>query len=570
MDSKKSYAELLYLLLSGCDNTDIPEAEHQKYVTTNSRAYDDLFNWKLLAVTGLKSACWNSVENMNENVAMNQSNLYSYLLDYECQLWCNNERNIYPPTIPDKELANMMSCCGESLQTKSESFSSLLEAASTFLDDSALPLGANPPEWNRYITWIPMFSKSSHLERKDTACQSEGLADSLVYSTLSKVHSGEICGSASSTQTAVSHAVIPHNPSAKVHQENTGDSNSFLTGFDLLKKRKVMGNPEAIRALQETENSKGDNVKGTFRSKPSSNFTSLKPEEPKSSTGQNVMRDDSMQAYKEILEGEIREEILASVLSMRLSPSQLTVENDIAGLAKVKKLMRDKLINPILRPELHVGLHQAPKGILLFGPPGTGKTTLAKWMATASGATFFEVTPSSIISKYHGETETLIRTLFKVAEVHSPSIIFIDEIDSLLGKRRDKEDDSTIRMKNQLLQMMDGVSSDSNKMVVLIGATNRPDMLDEAALRRLSKRVLIPLPDLEARQQQIRSICTKSAEYSYDETIEKYDGIENVPSRGSFRPISFHDFVNAFSEVHPSSNISSLDFQDWALQFGTL
>lgn len=86
-------------------------------------------------------------------------------------------------------------------------------------------------------------------------------------------------------------------------------------------------------------------------------------------------------------------------------------------------------------------------------------------MATASVARFFEVTPSSLISKFYGETETLIKTLFKVAELQSPSILFIDEIDSLLTKRRDKEDDTTIRMKNQLLQMMDGVSSDPTKMV---------------------------------------------------------------------------------------------------------
>lgn len=90
---------------------------------------------------------------------------------------------------------------------------------------------------------------------------------------------------------------------------------------------------------------------------------------------------------------------------------------------------------------------------------------LAKWVATESGANFFEVTPSCLISKFYGETETIIRALFLVAEYYSPSVIFIDEVDSLLGKRREREDDSTIRMKNQLLQMMDGIRNNQAAMV---------------------------------------------------------------------------------------------------------
>lgn len=93
---------------------------------------------------------------------------------------------------------------------------------------------------------------------------------------------------------------------------------------------------------------------------------------------------------------------------------------------------------------------------------------LAKWVASESGATFFEVTPSALISKFHGETETIIKTLFLTAEYFSPSIIFIDEVDSLLGKRRERDDEAGIRMKNQILQMMDGVRNKNKVMVFYI------------------------------------------------------------------------------------------------------
>eukprot|EP00922_Rhytidocystis_sp_ex-Travisia-forbesii_P016256 GHVS01024172.1.p1 GENE.GHVS01024172.1~~GHVS01024172.1.p1 ORF type:complete len:193 (-),score=10.70 GHVS01024172.1:72-650(-) len=141
---------------------------------------------------------------------------------------------------------------------------------------------------------------------------------------------------------------------------------------------------------------------------------------------------------QELVQGEVSEESLKAVLSMQLqSNSNQVGEDNISGLDNVKKIIRDKVINPILRPDLHRGLFEPPKGILLFGPPGTGKTLLAKWISKESNARFFDASPSSLCRKWFGETETIIKTLFKVAEFDSPSIIFMDEVDSLLSKRAD-------------------------------------------------------------------------------------------------------------------------------------
>ncbi|KAJ8360055.1 hypothetical protein SKAU_G00165800 [Synaphobranchus kaupii] len=168
------------------------------------------------------------------------------------------------------------------------------------------------------------------------------------------------------------------------------------------------------------------------------------------------------------------------------------------------------VILPALRPELFTGLRGPQRAACsLFGPPGNGKTMLAKAVAKESNATFFNISAASLTSKYVGEGEKLVRALFSVARELQPSIIFIDEIDSLLCERREGEQDSTRRLKTEFLVEFDGVQSGGDERVLVMGATNRPQELDEAVLRRFAKRVYVTLPSEETRFSLLKNLLGK-------------------------------------------------------------
>lgn len=172
---------------------------------------------------------------------------------------------------------------------------------------------------------------------------------------------------------------------------------------------------------------------------------------------------------------------------------------DVAGLHAAKEALKEAVILPIKFPHLFTGKRKPWKGILLFGPPGTGKSYLAKAVATeANNSTFFSVSSSHLVSKWLGESEKLVRNLFEMARDQKPSIIFIDEIDSLCSTRSDNENDATRRIKTEFLVQMQGVGSD-NEGILVLGATNIPWVLDSAIRRRFEKRIYIPLPDEPAR-----------------------------------------------------------------------
>lgn len=178
---------------------------------------------------------------------------------------------------------------------------------------------------------------------------------------------------------------------------------------------------------------------------------------------------------------------------------------DIGGLAHQMLELREAVEDPLLRPELYakVGI-EPPKGVLLTGPPGTGKTLMAKAVANATDATFIRFVGSELVQKYIGEGARLVRELFELAREKAPSIIFIDELDSVGAKRMDvatSGDREVQRTLMQLLAELDGFSPTSD--VKIIGATNRPDILDDALLRpgRFDRIIEIGLPDADGRAQ---------------------------------------------------------------------
>ncbi|XP_047098293.1 vacuolar protein sorting-associated protein 4 [Schistocerca piceifrons] len=173
--------------------------------------------------------------------------------------------------------------------------------------------------------------------------------------------------------------------------------------------------------------------------------------------------------------------------------------SDVAGLEGAKESLKEAVILPIRFPHLFTGKRIPWKGILLFGPPGTGKSYLAKAVATeADNSTFFSVSSSDLVSKWLGESERLVKNLFELARQRKPSIIFIDEVDSLCSSRSDNESESARRIKTEFLVQMQGVGNDNDGILVL-GATNIPWVLDSAIRRRFEKRIYIPLPEEHAR-----------------------------------------------------------------------
>jgi len=201
--------------------------------------------------------------------------------------------------------------------------------------------------------------------------------------------------------------------------------------------------------------------------------------------------------------------------------------DDVAGLEGAKEALKEAVILPAKFPHLFTGKRRPWKGILLYGPPGTGKSYLAKAVATEADSVFFSVSSSDLVSKWQGESERLVKNLFEMARESSPSIIFIDEIDSLCGARGEGENESARRIKTEFLVQMQGVGNGHDGILVL-GATNLPWALDPAMRRRFEKRIYIPLPTQSARsfmfKLNVGDTPNKLTETDYKLLGEKSDG----------------------------------------------
>ena len=298
--------------------------------------------------------------------------------------------------------------------------------------------------------------------------------------------------------------------------------------------------------------------------------------------GKNTIQDEDTE-----MDEKIATEIMQTNPGVKFS--------DIIGMKEMKKILYEIIIVPQIRPDLFTGIRKPQRGILLFGPPGTGKTMIAKAIASECNSTFFNISASSLTSKWVGESEKTVKSLFKLAYQKAPSIIFIDEIDSILSKRNESENEATKRLKTEFLIHFDGLGSNTNAKLLVIAATNRPMDLDEALLRRLPKRVYCGPLDAEGRFDFIKKVINRVETNLKDSDIMEIAKMTNGYSNSDlkelckeaafqpvreltmeqilhikkFRPIVKNDLIKAVKKIRGTlSNKIINELIKWNSQFG--
>ncbi|KAL9309200.1 putative adenosinetriphosphatase [Arabidopsis thaliana] len=300
-----------------------------------------------------------------------------------------------------------------------------------------------------------------------------------------------------------------------------------------------------------------------------------------------------------------KDEYERNFVSAVVAPGEIGVKfEDIGALEDVKKALNELVILPMRRPELFArgNLLRPCKGILLFGPPGTGKTLLAKALATEAGANFISITGSTLTSKWFGDAEKLTKALFSFATKLAPVIIFVDEIDSLLGARGgSSEHEATRRMRNEFMAAWDGLRSKDSQRILILGATNRPFDLDDAVIRRLPRRIYVDLPDAENRLKILKIFLTPEnleSDFQFEKLAKETEGysgsdLKNLCIAAAYRPVqellqeeqkgaraeaspglrslSLDDFIQSKAKVSPSVAYDATtmnELRKWNEQYG--
>ncbi|XP_001946749.2 katanin p60 ATPase-containing subunit A-like 2 [Acyrthosiphon pisum] len=292
--------------------------------------------------------------------------------------------------------------------------------------------------------------------------------------------------------------------------------------------------------------------------------------------------------------------VYAEIISKEILVTNPNVKwSDIKGLSTPKKLLDEAIVLPTKYPDLFTGLCTPWAAMLFYGPPGTGKTLLAKAVATECKTTFFNITPSTLVAKWRGDSEKLIKVMFEMAEQMSPSTIFIDELDTIASKRIDHE--ASRRLTSEILIHMDGLLR-SEKRIFLLATSNHPWELDPAIFRRLEKRIFVDLPDVQARKDMfvyylsemlqkhkyikcdidsdslaqetngysgsdIRLVCKETAMQAMRSIFQV---LEKKPGNNINFTITTKEVINAISKTKPStSEADNNKYKIWQSQYAS-